>query len=133
MPNIGTYDAKEVAVIIGGINITGFAEDTFVKASKDENNSSESVSAQGDVGVAVTNNGLGTITITLNQTSPSVSYLNNLANTSKIVDAWVKSNNEVKETVGGTQARVIKPADVEFGAKISNREFEIKVYDYTVK
>lgn len=133
MPNIATYDAKEVSVIVGGINITGFAEDTIVKASKKENNSSESVSAQGDVGVAITNNTLGEITIPLNQTSPSIAYLNNLANTNKIVDVWVKSNNDVKETVGGTKARVVKPADVEFSSKISNREFKFSVYDYTVK
>lgn len=133
MPTIGTYDAKEVSVIVGGINITGFAEDTFVKSSKNENNSSETVSAQGDVGVAVTNNTLGKIVLTLNQTSPSIPYLNNLANTQKMVDAWTKSNNEIKETTGGTQARVLKPADVEYGAKLSNREYEISVYDYTVK
>lgn len=133
MPNIATYDAKEVSVIVGGINITGFAEDTIVKASKKENNSSESVSAQGDVGVAITNNTLGEVTVPLNQTSPSIAYLNNLANTNKIVDVWVKSNNDVKETVGGTKARVVKPADVEFGSKISNREFTFSVYDYTVK
>ncbi|WP_205628675.1 phage structural protein, partial [Acinetobacter baumannii] len=65
-----TYDPNNVTVVIDGRFITGFQEGSFVQASKDEENFSTKVSAQGEVAVALSNNPLGTITITLSQTSP---------------------------------------------------------------
>ena len=131
MPAIGVYDAKKVSVMVGGVRITGFAQNSFVTAKKDEEAVKTHVSAQGDVGVAINNNSLGTITIKLNQTSPSINYLVNLANTNQMVDAWVYSNNDVVEKGGGTQAQVIKTPEISFGSEITERDFEIKVFDYT--
>ncbi|MGA4517202.1 phage structural protein [Solibacillus silvestris] len=131
MPHIAVYDAKKVTVTIDGKFITGYAEGTFVSASKDEDGFEPSVSAQGDVGVAVRNNTLGTIEITLNQTSPSINMLDQLAASSKMIPVWVISNNEVKEKSGGTKAMITKPSDKEYSDTISERSYEIKVFDYT--
>lgn len=130
MGHIAVYDAKKVSVIIDGQFITGFAESTFVSASKDEDSIEPSVSAQGDVGIAVRHNTLGTIEVTLNQTSPSINMLDSLAASSKMISAWVVSNNEVKEKSGGTKAMITKPSDKEYGDTISERTYEIKVFDY---
>lgn len=133
MAVISTYDARDVSVSVDTTFVTGFAEGTFVSCEKDEDNFEAKVSAQGDVAVAKRNNTLATITITLNQTSPSIPLLNKLANSSKMVPIWVISNNAVKEKVGGTQAMVKKPADIEFSDEVSDREYEIQVFDYTVE
>ncbi|MBD7944711.1 MULTISPECIES: DUF3277 domain-containing protein [Psychrobacillus] len=131
--HIGTYDARKVVTTVGGIFITGYADGTMVKASKDNDNFEASSSAQGDAVVSINGDGMGTIEITLNQTSPSISVLDGFANARSMVPIWVNSNNEVKEVVGGTKAMITKPADKEFGKSASSRVYTIKVFDYAVK
>ncbi|TQR21797.1 phage structural protein [Psychrobacillus vulpis] len=131
--HIGTYDARKVVTTVGGIFITGYADGTMVKASKDNDNFEASSSAQGDAVVSINGDGMGTIEITLNQTSPSISVLDGFANARSMVPIWVNSNNEVKEVVGGTKSMITKPADKEFGKSASNRVYTIKVFDYAVK
>ncbi|KZN96163.1 hypothetical protein AZI98_08855 [Aeribacillus pallidus] len=133
MPEIRTYDATNVTVTVDGKFITGFAEGSFVECEKDETNFDVKVSAQGDVSIAKRNNTLGTITITLSQTSPSVSFLDSLANSGKMFPISVISNNEVKEKVYGTKAMVEKPANKTFSDEAEDREFTIKVFDYKVE
>ncbi|MGY3186447.1 phage structural protein [Lysinibacillus sp. TE18511] len=131
--HIATYDARKVTTVIGSVILTGFPDGTMVKCSKDNDNFVASSGAQGDVAIAINGDGLGTIEVTLSQTSPQVSYMDKLATTSAMVTAWVNSNNETKEIVGGTKAMVTKPADKEFGKEISSRVYVIKVFDYGVK
>lgn len=123
----------DVTVTVGGKIVTGFSEGTMVSASKDEDNFQVKMSAKGEASVAVTNNKLGTITLTLSQGSPFVSLLNQFANTSKLFAIWVKHNGMIKETFGGTSAAVKKNADADYGDEVGDREFEIQVFDYTVK
>lgn len=132
MGNTYTYDAALSTVTVDSRFLTGFAEGSFVEFSKDEDNFSAKVSAQGDVGIAKRNNTLGTVTVTLAQTSPDVTFLNNLANTGKIVPVWVQTGGDAKEKAGGTKAMVKKPADGTLSDEIEDREFEIQVFDYTV-
>jgi hypothetical protein len=132
MTTVSTYDASQSTVTVKGRYITGFAEGSFVEWEKDEDNFDTKVSPQGEVGIAKRNNSLGTITITLMQTSPDVAFFNNLANTMEKFPIWVQSNGDVKEKVGGTLAMVLKPADGTLSDEIEDREFEIKVFDYTV-
>lgn len=128
---IGRYDAKEVAVVVGGVYLTGFADGTFVEAEKDEDNMDTTVGAQGDVVDSTINNPLGTLTVTLQQTSPSNKYLTDLSNSGELVDAYIISNNVPKEVIGGSQCRVVKPSAVSFSDTAESREYEIRVYDYT--
>lgn len=129
---ITSYDAKDVSVIVGGVYLTGFAEGTFVSYEKTEDNFALSVGSLGDVARAKVNNPLGTITITLQQTSPQVTYLNNLARSGKIVEARVIHKGTNTEKIGGTQCFILKEAAGEFSNEISNREFTIQVMDYSV-
>lgn len=126
-----SYDAKNVTVTVAETFITGFGEDTFVECEKDEDTFQTSVGAQGDVGISEINNPLGTITITLQQTSPSVAYLNRLAASKQIVPVWVMSSSFPAEKIGGSKARVKKPAGSSFSNQIEDRQFEIQVFDYT--
>lgn len=129
---VTSYDAKDVSVIVGGVYLTGFAEGTFVSYEKTEDNYALSVGSLGDVARAKVNNPLGTITVTLQQTSPQVTYLNNLATSGKIVEARVIHKGSNTEKIGGTQCFVLKEAAGEFSNEVSSREFTIQVMDYTV-
>ena len=130
---VTSYDAKDVSVIVGGVYLTGFADGTFVSYEKTEDNYAISVGAQGDPARAKVNNPLGTITVTVQQTSPQVSYLNNLARSGKIIEARVIHKGSNTEKVGGTQCFILKEAAGEFSNEISSREFTIQIMDYSVE
>ncbi|AOZ88130.1 DUF3277 family protein [Bacillus pumilus] len=128
-----TYNPMDVTITVAGKIVTGFSEGTMVSASKDEDNFQTKMSAKGEASMAITNNRLGTITLTLSQGSPFVALLNQYANNGKQFPIWIKNNGEIKETFGGTKAAVKKNADAEYSDEVGDREFEIQVFDYTVK
>ncbi len=125
------YDPKDCVITVGGVYITGLGED-MVSCGKDEDNFSTSVGAQGDVVVNKSHNRLGTITITVQGTSPQKSYLLGLANSGRMFDVWV-INKSIGEKCGGSRAMMKKPPDLEQGAELADREFEIQVFDYTAE
>ena len=129
---VTSYDAKDVSVIVNGVYLTGFADGTFVSYEKTEDRWSISTGSMGDTARAKVNNPLGTITVTLQQTSPQVSMLNNLAKSGKLVEAGVIHKGSNTEKVGGTQCFILKEASGEYGSEISNREFTIQVLDFEV-
>lgn len=131
MAEVRNYDADDCVITVGGVYITGLGED-MVSCEKDEDNFSTSVGAQGDVVVNRSNNHLGTITITVQGTSPQKAYLLNLAKTGEIFDIWV-INKSIGEKVGGSKAMMKKPPTLEQGAELADREFEIQVFDYSVE
>ncbi len=125
-----TYDPKLVNLVVDGTVITGFAEGTFISAEKTEDNFTEYVGAQGEVTLAENANETGGITITLKNTSPSVAFLNGLANRKgerAIVPVSIVDLNNGKATVGGRECRVRKPANYEASDEVSTREFVIFV------
>lgn len=129
--SVTTYDAKDCVATFNGIYITGFAED-MITGSKDEENFESSVGAQGDVVVSENNNPLGTVTFTVQATSPQKAMLIEAANNGTVAPLWVK-NSSIGERFGGTKARIKKPADLGHSAEASDREFEVQVFDYTVE
>ena len=78
MANITTFDSKDLIVTVNNVNITGLGEDG-ASGEKDEAFFSTSYGVQGDCVVSVTNNDLGTVTITVQKTSPQYAYLLGLA------------------------------------------------------
>lgn len=125
------YNPKDTVITVGGVYITGLGED-MVSGEKDEDNVSTSVGAQGDVVVNEINNDLGTVTITVQGTSPQLPYLKKLAKTKEIVDVWV-NNKALGEKMGGSKAIVKKTPSLEYGAELADREIEFAVMDYTVE
>lgn len=128
---VRAYDPKDCVVMVGGVYITGLGED-MVSCEKDEDNFSTAVGAQGDVVVNRSNNQLGTITVTVQGTSPQKAYLMGLAKTGELFDIWV-INKSINEKVGGSKAMMKKPPTLEQGTELADREFEIQVFDYTVE
>ncbi|MEK4062198.1 MULTISPECIES: phage structural protein [unclassified Paenibacillus] len=126
-----TYDPMDVAVIVGGVFLTGFGED-LVTVAKDEERFTVSVGAQGDVIRNKVNNPLGTITITLQRTSPQCAYLDGLANSDKLVPVSVMYSGDPKETNTATEAYVKKPADREYGSEAGDKEYEFQCLDLSM-
>jgi hypothetical protein len=126
---VKTYDAKNVSVSVGGISITGFADGTFVECAAASERHSTVVGAQGEVSVATTNDGRGTIKITLKQTSASIPYLTGVAKSKTPVAIHVAG---VGETISGSQSLCKKLPDIGYGKDIGNRVYEFEVFDYTV-
>lgn len=128
-----TYDPRDVQVIVGGNILTGFADGGFVKCEKQEDNYETHVGAQGEVSRSRNANPLGTITITLQSTSPSNAVLNRLAKSRNTFAARVVDRNTGNVTAGGSECWVQKPADREWGDEVSDVEWVIIVADYDIE
>lgn len=124
------YDARDCTVLVDDVFITGMGE-TMVTGEKDEDSFTTAVGAQGDVVENEVNNPLGTITLTVQATSPQKAMLLELANSGEHVSVWV-TNKSIGEQFGGTDCRVKKTPSLEHAAEAGEREFEIQAFDYTV-
>ena len=128
---VKTYDAKDTSVIVDGIYVTGFGED-MISAEKEEDLSTPSVGAQGDVVRNQINNKLGTMSIFIQPTSPSKAYLLSLANRSDTFPIWA-INKKLGERIGGTMASLKTFPEFARGAEAEDMEFVFQIYDYTVE
>ena len=131
MAYVATYDAKDNAVIVDGVYITGFGED-MTSFEKEEDMFTTSVGAQGDVVTSETNNDLGNATITIQRTSPSKAYLFSLAKRKEPFPIW-RINKKLGERVGGTMARLVTYPELADSAEVGDLEFGFKIFDYTVE
>ena len=73
------YDAKDCTIMVKNVYITGLGED-MVTGEKDEELYEPSVGAQGDVCISEKNDPLGTVTVTVQPTSPQKAFLFSLRN-----------------------------------------------------
>ena len=129
MPNITTFDSKDLTVTVDGVNITGLGEDG-ASGEKDEEFFSTSYGVQGDCVKSVTNNDLGTITLSVQKTSPQYAYLLGLAKRRGHIPIWCRNKN-TGEVFGGTQAALKNYPASENGMEHSDGEFEFAVFDYS--
>jgi hypothetical protein len=125
---MSTYNPKNVIATVGGKVITGFAQDTFVTAERDEDAISTAVDITGKVTYIENNNEQGTIKLTLQQNSPSNKILTDYANQKKAFAINITDTSFSKEVgCGGSEARVIKIPELSRGNDLANREWIIKV------
>lgn len=125
-----SYNAKDCVIDWGETSITGLAED-MVTGEKDEEMFSTTVGAQGEVVVNEVNNDLGTVTLTIQATSPQRDQLNADAKNGVVKSLWV-TNSKLGEKFGGTQARIKNYPSIERGQEASDLEYEFQVFDYDV-
>ena len=130
MANITQYNAKDCVITVNNTYITGLGED-MVSGEKDEENISTQVGAQGDVVVNEVNNDLGTITLTVQGTSPQKKFLLDMCKTKEMFSIWV-NNKSIGERMGGSKAMMKKTPTLEQGAELADREFEMQVFDFQV-
>ena len=129
--NLATYDAKDTSIVVDGSYITGLGED-MISAEKEEDFFTPSVGAQGDVVKSQINNGLGTISIFIQPTSPSKAFLLGLAKRTDPFPIWAV-NKKLGERVGGTMANLLSFPEFSRGAEAEDMEFTFQVFDLTVE
>lgn len=126
--NLSRYNAKNMTVIVDNVYITGVGE-SMVSGEKDEELFSTSVGAQGDIVTSEINNSLGTVTITVQPTSPQYAYLLSLKDRNDEFPLWC-INKTLGRRFGGSKARLKKPPTESHGAEAEDVEFEFQVFDY---
>lgn len=131
-----TYDPKDYSLIVGGHIVEGFADGTFINASRNEDTWALSVGADGEGARAKSNNKSGTFVITLMHTSRSNTVLSGFHNADELnnggqVPVLLKDNNG-DTVIEATTAWVRKPADVERGKEISNTEWTLETDKMTM-
>lgn len=127
---VTSYNAKDCTITVNNAYLTGLGED-MVTGEKDEEFFESETGAQGDTVVNEKNDDKGTITITLQATSPQNAMMISLAKSRAYFPIWV-TNKSLGERFGGTSARVKKYPEFAEGATAGDREYEIAVFDYTV-
>lgn len=124
------YNAKDCTIVVDGVYITGLGED-MITGEKDEDFFDTAVGAQGDVVKNEINDTLGTVTITVQATSPQKAYLMSLSKRSEPFPLWC-INKALGERFGGTTANLITFPEVSRGKEAEDMEFVFKVFDYDV-
>ena len=127
MSQIRTYAADQVRIVVGGVPISGLADGTFVSISRDEQAYNKVTGADGTTSRARTGNRAGSITITLQQTSPSNDVLTGYMIADEQSDSGVVPVL-VKDTSGRTvvfaaSAYVQQSPDADFSKDIEEREW----------
>lgn len=124
---VKTYIPNKVLVIIGGIPIQGFSEDSMVKTVRDEDTFMKKVGVQGEVSRSQNHNTSGSVTITLMQTSPSNDVLSGFAALDELTGAGVVpvliKDLSGSSTYFSSTAWVKKPPEAAYGKEIGTREW----------
>ena len=128
-PNI--YDASLITTTLNNMIVTGYKKGTFVTANMDEDRVSVESNAQGEASWSLNNSKLGTITLTLNQTSPFNKILNGYVNSKQFFPIYVDDPVN-KERRGGTQGIATKSADATYSDGNEARTYNIKVGDFEI-
>jgi len=135
-----TYDPKLVAVILGGVPLSGFADGTFVSVEQNEDSFSLQVGTDGDGCRSKSNNQSARVTLTLQQSSASNDILSALHNTDILspsgdgITPLIVKDNTGRSLHSAENAWIVKPPTSAFGREPENREwvFETEAMLHTV-
>lgn len=127
------YDPKKLSVVVDGRHLTGFSEDTKVSVEREEEGMFAYVGVDGDVDHAINANNSGTITVSMRSTSPSIAFLNQLANSKKLFPVSVIDLNENGVNASATEAFVEMPVYPEHGKEISEVEFILRTGNLSIE
>jgi len=124
------YNPKNVNTVVDGVIVTGYQDGTMVQCARSNDKFSMNVGSQGDVTFVENADDTGTVTITVQHTSPSVSYLMDMAKKKSPFPVQVLDSNDGGFKAGGSEALIQKSPDSERGKEISGLEFVFLVADY---
>ena len=132
--DVTSYDPKKVNVAVDGAIITGYASDSMITATKNEDAVTTEVGCKGDVVYSENANESGTITITLQGTSSSLPRLRSLASSRKQISVTVSDANDSDEiSITAQKCRVVKMPDVSRGKTSGNVTISIFVPNLQVR
>ena len=127
MARLSRYNAKDCTIMVNDTYITGLGED-MISWEKEEAFFEPVVGAQGDIVKSEINNDIHTLTITVQPTSPQLSFLLGLMGKSETFSVWV-INKALGIRVGGSKANVQESPEISMGAEAEDVEFIITVFD----
>lgn len=133
MSEVRTYDPEEVLIIINGVPMSGFGDDSMVSVEREEDTYTKVVGCDGKVSRSRSRNRSGSMTLTLKATSPSNDVLSGIA----LLD---EQKNEgvvpvlIKDMLGTTVITsafgwIRKMPSPEFGKEVGDREWEFDLSD----
>ena len=132
--DVTSYDPKKVNVAVDGAIITGYASDSMITATKNEDAVTTEVGCKGDVVYSENANESGTITITLQGTSSSLPRLRSLASSRKQISVTVSDANDCDDiSITAQKCRVVKMPDVSRGKTSGNVTISIFVPNLQVR
>lgn len=132
--DVTSYDPKKVNVAVDGAIITGYASDSMITATKNEDAVTTDVGCKGDVVYSENANESGTITITLQGTSSSLPRLRSLASSRKLISVTVSDANDSDDiSITAQKCRVVKMPDVSRGKTSGNVTISIFVPNLQVR
>jgi hypothetical protein len=132
---IESYDPKQILILIAGVPISGLADGTFVSIERQEDAFTAVSGADGQVARVKSNNAIGTLTLTIMQTSQSNQLLSGLAladqrNNAGTFPVLIK-DNEGTTLIFSAEGWVQRMPTVEYSKDISNREWIITLSELT--
>jgi hypothetical protein len=134
--SVKTYNGAQVSIIFAGIPFEGLADGTFVTIKRNSDSFTDQVGSDGEGARAATNDKSGTVTVTLMQTSLTNDALSSLARMDELIGSGVApllvKDNSGRSIAQAETAWILKPADMEFGRELSNREWVFKTDDLDV-
>lgn len=125
------YDPAKVLVFIGGQKVSGFAADTKIVISRNNDNITPHVGVDGEVSVAQSRDNSGVMTLSLQNTANWNGYLaqwQRQANVTGLVYLPVQvegSQGLSLNTIGWIQ----KQPDLSYGSEVGQMDWEIGVLD----
>lgn len=133
--SIESYDPRQVIILIGGIPMSGLADGTFVSIERQEDAYTAVSGADGQVARVKSNNAIGTLTLTLMQTSNSNQVLSAFAladqrNNSGTFPVLIK-DNEGTTLIFSAEGWIQRMPTVEYSKDMSNREWIITLSELT--
>jgi len=133
MSGVRTYSPSEIVMTVNGVAMGNFADGTFITVARDEQSFTKVTGADGTVSRSKSNNRSGTVTLSLQQTSPSNEVLSALLaqdelDNSGVVPVLIKDNSGTSRFFSGTGWIQGMPS-VEYAKEIANREWVIEMAD----
>jgi hypothetical protein len=131
--SVKTYDPKQGVLTVGGFPISGFADGTYIMATRQQDGFVSSAGADGEIARAKSNDKRTDLTITLMQTSLSNDVLSGIAQyderTGKGVVPVAYKDLSGTTTIFSGSGWVRKLPDVERSKEISNVEWVMELAD----
>ncbi len=129
-----SYDPKKVNVNVDGTIIVGFASDGIITVSKNEDAVTPNMGCQGDTVYEENANESGTISLTLQGTSPSLPKLRSLsANRRKFSVTISDANVDGSANINAQRCRILKDPDLARGKAVSTVTVNIYVPNLTIR
>ncbi len=127
---VKTYNPADVALVVAGVPISGYADGSFIVVSRDNPSFTNGTGSDGEGWRAKSNDRSGTCTITLLQTSEGNDALSALVALDELSGAGIGpllvKDNSGRSVYSAETCWVEKPADAEFAREQSDREWVIK-------